>query len=190
MKILNYIKKIFSFIFEEINKIKVILTHNKFKLLILVILLIAGYLFYISEPPKDFPINKIISIEEGRSIKSIALNLKEEQIIKSSILFQLLIQFSETKSVKAGDYLFDTKINIFQVARKVETGNFNIPIIKVTITEGMTVEDIADRLSSKLMNFNKDSFMKLAQKYEGYLFPDTYNFNFTEWPLKNTWFMA
>jgi len=162
----------------EFKKILGILNHCKFFLIILLILAVAGYLFYLTTPPNGFPIDRIISIEEGESIKSTSLILKEEKIIRSSIYFQLLVQFSEAKSIMAGDYLFDKEMNIFEVVKKIETGTFDVPNIKITITEGMTVRDIATRLNGKLVNFNPQSFMKLATKYEGYLFPDTYQFNY------------
>jgi UPF0755 protein len=48
--------------------------------------------------------------------------------------------------------------------------------IKVTIPEGFTTMDIADRLYSSKIVKDKDTFYKYIKPFEGYLFPDTYNF--------------
>jgi UPF0755 protein len=48
--------------------------------------------------------------------------------------------------------------------------------IKVTIPEGFTTMDIADRLYSSKIVKDKDAFYNYIKPFEGYLFPDTYNF--------------
>lgn len=47
--------------------------------------------------------------------------------------------------------------------------------ITVTIPEGLTASQIGEILESAKL-FSKDEFIKIAQKEEGYLFPDTYRF--------------
>jgi len=47
--------------------------------------------------------------------------------------------------------------------------------VTVTIPEGLSVKQIAEILESARL-FSKDEFIKIAQKEEGYLFPDTYRF--------------
>lgn len=47
--------------------------------------------------------------------------------------------------------------------------------ITVTIPEGLSVKQIGEILENAKL-FSKDEFIKIAQKDEGYLFPDTYRF--------------
>jgi UPF0755 protein len=54
---------------------------------------------------------------------------------------------------------------------------FGIPVKDVTISEGMTVQEIATRMSHNFPKFDTENFLNLALKYEGYLFPDTYRFS-------------
>lgn len=54
-----------------------------------------------------------------------------------------------------------------------------LPQIKITIPEGYTAQDIAEKFS-EFQNFNKNNFLELAQEKEGYLFPDTYMFYSTD----------
>jgi cell division protein YceG involved in septum cleavage len=49
------------------------------------------------------------------------------------------------------------------------------PQVKITIPEGYSVKDIAEKFVG-FKNFNKDNFLKIANGKEGYLFPDTYFF--------------
>lgn len=53
------------------------------------------------------------------------------------------------------------------------------PQVKITIPEGYSVKDIAEKFVG-FKNFNKDNFLKIAGGKEGYLFPDTYFFTSLE----------
>lgn len=52
-----------------------------------------------------------------------------------------------------------------------QISNFLLISVKITIPEGYTLEDIANKFKP-FKNFNRDNFFKIAK--EGYLFPDTY----------------
>lgn len=53
-------------------------------------------------------------------------------------------------------------------------GQFPLLQIKITVPEGYTAKDIAEKFN-RFRNFDKEVFLKNAK--EGYLFPDTYFFN-------------
>jgi len=57
----------------------------------------------------------------------------------------------------------------FRYLKKLD--QFPLLQVKVTIPEGYTVKDIAEKFN-RFDNFNKENFLKIAK--EGYLFPDTY----------------
>jgi UPF0755 protein len=52
---------------------------------------------------------------------------------------------------------------------------FPLAQVRVTIPEGYTNKDIAERFK-RFENFDKDIFFSIAKDKEGYLFPDTYFF--------------
>lgn len=134
--------------------------------------LILAFLSFISAP-LDFQKGTLINIEQGETISQVSNNLKENNIIKSDVFFNFLILLDNNK-VFSGDYIFHERENIFQVVKRISTGDYDIPLKKITIKEGMTVSNIADYLKQEIPSFNKDLFLSLAEKEEGYLFPDTY----------------
>jgi UPF0755 protein len=129
--------------------------------------------FSLTAAPSNFPVGKIITIEEGETVKQVAEKLKEEDIVHSASLFSVLVTFSDKAAVE-GDYFFHKPINIFEVKRRISSGSYNIPTVDVIFYEGMTVAQIAKRLNDQVPNFDAGTFLTLAEEKEGYLFPDTY----------------
>lgn len=94
-------------------------------------------------------------------------------------------------SVKKGTYEFPSNIKLNELISSLENGSYNTSIVKVTIPEGYTLEQIATLLEEKEI-VNKDNFITACENYnfpdyikvnsnkrytlEGYLFPDTYIF--------------
>ncbi len=145
--------------------------------LILFFSLASFIIIFLFTATKDFPVDNIIKIEEGSTVRDVSIILQEKNVIKSKTLFNLLIQFSERKTVQAGDYIFDKPLNIFEIVNVLSSGNYGIEIKKITFIEGITVKEIADKLlDSDFVNIDKERFIELALPYEGYLFPDTYYF--------------
>ena len=104
-----------------------------------------------------------------------SLNLKQKQIIRSRASFETLaiLLWSEERLIP-GDYLFERRLSVFKIAWRVATRNYHLAQIRITIPEGLDLKQIADLLSTKLDNFDREKF--LAEASEGYLFPDTYFF--------------
>ncbi len=126
-------------------------------------------------PPANFPTQRIITVENGASLGSIAAKFKEEGIIRSAGLFKtLVIAFGGDKAVIAGDYLFEEPENILEVAEKMATGDFGVEKISITLPEGLSAKEMAEILDEKLPEFNKEEFLFLTKDLEGYIFPDTY----------------
>ena len=126
-------------------------------------------------PPDNFPAGTVVVIEEGSSLTTIASELETRGVVKSGGLFKsMVVFFGADKSIATGDYLFKQPVGVFEVARRVASGDFGVERIPVTLPEGLTVEEMADILDTKLPEFNSEEFMFLAQDKEGYMFPDTY----------------
>lgn len=141
--------------------------------------LIFNFLFL--SAPVRFEDDNIVTIEEGSSLRRISLKLKEQNIIKSRIVFEaFVISFGGEKHILPGDYLFENKIPVMSVARRIANGERNLAPVKLTIPEGFNIYEIAEVAKLRLANFNKEKFLMDAQKKEGYLFPDTYFFFTTD----------
>jgi UPF0755 protein len=139
------------------------------------ILFIISFFNNLNQPPKSFPENQIFIIKQGDSLRAISKNLKEQNYIKSRVLFEsFVILFGGEKSLNTGDYSFKQKYGTLELANRISKGEKDLNPIKITIPEGFTKEEIIQLLDKKLHNFDADKFNKETQ--EGYLFPDTYFF--------------
>ena len=146
-------------------------------------------------------------IEEGESVKEIAHNLENQNLIKDEIFFISYIFLSgDIKKLQAGEYLISSCQTIPEVTRKFVKGQTIKE--KITIIEGWDIGDIAWYFENRGMfqaeeifeiagfpkaDYSKtkdlpqpqdfsDQFSFLKDKpknlgLEGYLFPDTYEIN-------------
>jgi UPF0755 protein len=137
--------------------------------------------YFLIMPPKDFPIEKIISIQSKNNLREISLKLKQEKIIKSRVAFEtfVIIYGGERKIIPA-DYLFKNKISVTQIAKRIVNKDDALNPIKFIIPEGFNNLEIAELFSLKLKNFNKEKFLNKVHDKQGYLFPDTYFFYLTD----------
>ena len=127
-------------------------------------------------PKPNFKGETIIIINNGDGVKSTGDKLYNAGIIWSSTLFDIeTITYGKNKII-AGPYKFSKAENIISVTTRLINGYFGIQKIKNTFPEGFTVQDMANRLSTTIPNFNKDLFLLTAKPLEGFLFPDTYFF--------------
>ena len=150
-----------------------------FYILGLVVSLVLINLLFFSVP-KNFPVGTILNIKEGSSLRAVSKYLEENHIIHSRVLFETFVIIFEGEKAVSGDYLFDNRIPVFEVARRISRGDRRLAPIKVTIPEGFNVSEISKAFASKLPNFDADNFILEATKKEGYLFPDTYFFLTTD----------
>jgi UPF0755 protein len=138
------------------------------------------YYFFISAPLNFVNGGSayVFRINKGDTVKEVSLKLKKDRIIRSSLFFNVFMKvFYFNKNIKAGDYLFDDKQNLFSVVYRLLNGETKIPPIEIVFPEGTSSKEMAEILSSKITGFDKKSFLKLATPLEGELFPDTYLFS-------------
>ncbi|WP_028991954.1 endolytic transglycosylase MltG [Thermoanaerobacter thermocopriae] len=135
---------------------------------------------------------KIVNIPKGYSTVEIAKVLKKNNLIKNEWFFiwRAKVLGADGK-LQAGKYLLSPNMTPDDIIKKIFEGKAQKDTIKVTIPEGYTVKDIANKLS-QLGLVNKDKFLEISQndtfnydflkdvpkdrpnRLEGYLFPDTY----------------
>ena len=114
-------------------------------------LIVSTFIIWESLPPKDFPLNDIITIKAGSGLSSIADQLVSEHIIRSALLYKAYsVLLRDGHSVQAGDYLFDAPESALRVAYRTVNGIYDLPKIKVMIPEGAASFDIAKTFAKNM----------------------------------------
>jgi UPF0755 protein len=174
-------------------------------LIILIIGGISGFLYVKSAlKPVDPGNEKGVQIEIplGSSASSIAEILEKNDIIKNSLIFRFYIKFKNESGFQAGTYTFTKSMTFDQIIESLKNGRIiKEPVYRVTIPEGLTIEEIA-AIYAKKLPISEEEFIdkasdpvyikELMQKYpiltedilnpelryslEGYLFAATYDF--------------
>jgi len=140
--------------------------------LIVAIILISGFLIYQGiYLPVDSNSEETItfSVKKGEGAKEIALNLKDQGLIRYSSFFRAYsLIYNQADKLKAGEYELSFSMNIPQIIDKLASEDRIKKII--TIIEGWRLEDIEKYLKEQGIDMEES----LASDLEGYLFPDTY----------------
>lgn len=147
---------------------------------IILLSLVTGVLifggFSISSP-RDFPTDKVITIRSGSSLDAIAKQFEEAGVVKSAGIFKtFVVALTSDRNISDGDYLFNRRLNAWQIAERLAFGRFGVEKITITLFEGLSNKEMSEILASKLESFNQEEFLYLTKNLEGYMFPDTYYF--------------
>lgn len=114
------------------------------------------------------------SIEKGASLTQIAEDLKGQNLIRNKYAFLLSAKLLRIdNSIQAGDFRLLRSMNTIQIARELTDSYTDI---RVTIPEGKRAEEIAEILTDHIPALSRDVISSALISHEGYLFPDTYNF--------------
>ncbi|MFD2046170.1 endolytic transglycosylase MltG [Ornithinibacillus salinisoli] len=183
-------------------------------ILILVVGGISGYNYIKSGLQPVDPDNEQgieVEIPLGSSTSSIASLLEENEIIKDSRIFRFYIKFKNESGFQAGEYTFTKSMTFDEIIESLKSGRIiKEPVYRVTIPEGLTVEQIAEVYADALP-ITKEEFLdkvndtayveSLIDTYpsilseeilqediltplEGYLFAATYDFYEAEPPIE------
>ncbi len=144
------------------------------------ILVILAFINYAFIPQIFAPEDTSFIIQRGDSLRVVASNLKESDLIKSKNFFVIYgLVLGRDRNLKAGHYEINSKTS-HGVLMEI-TGKGGNDDIRITIPEGFNTWEIDKRLSSigvtlpgEILNFRSQ---------EGWMFPDTYNFTKGETPL-------
>jgi len=146
---------------------------NKKTVLIVIVSAFLLLYIYAANPPRHFPSGKMISVEDGLGLQSLALKLEEERVISSPFWFRTYaIILGGERVMKAGRYYLPYPQSTFAIAWRMVRGEYGVRNLRVTIPEGYTKERIVNLLENKFQYFDSQTFLSKAN--EGYLFPDTY----------------
>ncbi|MEM6780544.1 MAG: endolytic transglycosylase MltG [Pseudomonadota bacterium] len=129
----------------------------------------VGYAFYVYMQPGPLQDTKLVLIERGMGVSSIAGKLDTETVIASDLLFKIAALLKNS-SLKAGEYEFPAKVSIAEALSMLEEGK--VFDRSFTIREGLTSYQIVKRLNA----VEELSGEIIDIPAEGSLLPETYRF--------------
>jgi UPF0755 protein len=135
-----------------------------------------GYYIWYS-PPTTFPVGKTFVIKEDETLKSISNRLEQEGYIHSALLFRTMVSFlGKDRHVQLGGFTFDRPYKLQELVDKLVLSKPDTPLIKVTIPEGSTVEEVGKLVHKEIPSISENVFIELAKQkgVAGQLFPSTY----------------
>jgi UPF0755 protein len=149
----------------------------RYEVLACVGIFLGGYFLFVS-PPANFPSGSIIVISKGASAPEIVQELANTHIVTSPFVLKLVLRISgESSHIQTGAYRFKTPANVFTVAYRISTGDYGLPLTRITFVEGTTVVEAATQVAEAFPGISAADFLAAGKPYEGYLFPDTYFFS-------------
>lgn len=194
---------------------KIVTTITAIIIGLIAIIGISGY-FYVKSAlkPLDPDSNEEIAVEIpiGSNVDQISTILETNGIIKNAIVFKYYTKFKNESEFQAGTYQLTKSMTLDEIIQSLKTGKvYRKPVIKITIPEGLTLEQISKIVEKKTsysskefmkLVTNKDFINKMKETYpdiltdevfgkniryslEGYLFPATYGFYEKNPPLED-----
>jgi len=177
---------------------------KKILLILILIVVISGlsalglfnyYISSIHNPMADNSNSKQINItiQKGASTRQISEILHSSGLIKDKNTFRIYLRLNKLDGkIKAGNYEFNSAMNVVEIVDKMVKGDVKRDTVKVTIPEGYEIKEIAEVLEKSGLVKKEDFFEAVQKDYseydflknlpnrpvklEGYLFPDTYEF--------------
>ena len=151
--------------------------------------------------------NKSVSVdftvEAGSTYQTLARSLKEKSLIRSEFFYKLYIKLNSPSNLQAGEYKLNQNMSVSDIISVLEKGsNYNPDTIKLTFKEGINFRDVVKIITSSFDISASDVYSKISDNnyldsliedywfvtddiknkkiyysLEGYLFPDTYEFD-------------
>ncbi len=168
-------------------------------IIIILILIISCFVLFkrVLNKPLNTSEDIVINVQEGDSFYSIINTLSKENKIKNLPLIKLFVKISRKNiDVKPGEYVLQKDLNVNELINTL-TSESSLNIVKFTVPEGYTIDDISEKLEKEGI-CSKEDFIKAIKEYElpsfvninsekrynleGYLFPDTYLIKVGETP--------
>lgn len=161
-------------------------------LLFIIILMGGGFALWVRKTltaPIEHDADQVVTIDQGIGTQSIVARLSEAGIVSHPLALKIYLKMSgKGNNMKAGDYKFASPISPLQAIEKIRRGE--VFLERVTIPEGFNRFEIAETFATKTAKAATEEFLRLmedqspvkriapeARNLEGYLFPDTYNYN-------------
>ncbi len=137
-----------------------------------------------------------VTIPEGYGLSEISELLEEKGVIDEPFTFEVYARIKEMdKRLAPGTYILNSNLGYDQIFQALKVRETPKNVVTVNFYEGMTIREIAERLEengvcgydefmeavmTESFEYEFESLMgkdeKIYIKWEGYLFPDTYEF--------------
>ena len=164
--------------FKIKNKKRFIIVFSSLFFILLILPITACYFikYQINTPLSNQNIEQIFIVEKGDGLKLISANLEKDGIIRNSTWFTAYVFYKGLAgNLQAGEYSLNPSLNIIQITNKISKGNVIPREVKIIIPEGFTLKQIDARLAEAgLIEIGE---LSIQSHLEGYLFPDTYEFD-------------
>lgn len=141
-------------------------------------------------------------VDSGSTYYKVAPKLKKLGLIKNELCFKLYVKFNNVKKLEAGTYKLNKNMSVKEIINSLSKGNnYNPDAIVITFKEGKHMRNIASTIAEFTNNTEDDVFNLLKNKeylntlinnywfidndilndklyysLEGYLYPNTYEF--------------
>ncbi|MDP0488117.1 MAG: endolytic transglycosylase MltG [Fusobacterium sp. JB020] len=156
---------------------------NKLKRIISIffIFIILGMAFITYQVERKIQYNQVLEIKKGDSVIKTIKKLKPSRVFYFKVYLKLC---NNGKDIKAGYYELNGSYSIKEIVEMLQKGKDKI--FKFTIQEGLTVNEIIEKLE-KEQKIDKNKFIKELENidfpyitpknnFEGYFYPNTYYF--------------
>ena len=155
-----------------------------FRLLIIIVFCI-GYIWWLTSKDLTITEAQIYHVQKGATIDSISEELSNHKLIKSKIMFNLIGElFNYDKKLKLGYYEIVPDMSVLDFFEVVTNGR--VATVNITFIEGKTINEYFQMLNSNPAihsNLSLQETMNLIaikEPYEGWFFPETFNFDYGE----------
>ncbi len=132
----------------------------------------------------------IVRVPEHSGSRGVARLLREKRLIRNDLAFRIALrEWGLSGQLKAGYYRLSPTMRAEEIARCIAEGR--VAVAKITIPEGYTVPQIADRLAKEGLctaaqfldaarpaNVRNVGLRSEGDSLEGFLFPDTYTIKY------------
>lgn len=151
----------------------------------------ASWYAWSLKPPQGKTARQItVTIPYGASLRQVGRDLQAKGLIRNELSFELFVRLGQPGLIlKAGRYRFSPAMPLGAIVDRLSSGA--MAVNRVTLPEGLTVREMAETLEKRGL-IRKDHFFAVLQNSqwiknrfkdydtgswpEGYLFPDTYQF--------------
>ena len=162
-------------------------------LLIVFIAIIAFFILYnnaISKPLKSNDDIVSIEVKEGDGFYDVLNRLDEQGKLSNKLLIKVKLSINkQIITLKEGIYEIDSNVNLDELIKDLQDDSNNVNMVKVTIPEGYSIDEIAQLMEEKgfcskkqfieaVKNHELPEYVEVNEKrrynLEGFLYPETY----------------
>lgn len=161
-----------------------------FFLFVIILIFIISYNKVLQKPLKSNEDTIVVEVKQGEGFNDILNKLDKENNLSSKLLIKVKLAIDKKKlNLREGIYEINTNTTLENFMSSLENENGDKDLVKLTIPEGYSIEEIAKTVEEKeicskedflnaVKNYQLPSFVKADSKkrynLEGFLYPDTY----------------